>query len=54
MTTQLPSPEEEIIRLLNFVTRTEASDLPLKVGYAPYVRLGGAFADGRLAAVAQF
>ncbi len=42
MTMQLPSPEEEIIRLLNFVTKTESSDLHLKVGYPPYVRLGGA------------
>ena len=38
----LPSPEEEIVRLLNFVSQTEASDLHLKVGYPPYLRLTGA------------
>lgn len=37
----LPPPQEEIVRLLNFVSQTEASDLHLKVGYAPYLRIGG-------------
>ena len=27
--------------LLTFVSKNEASDLHLKVGYAPYVRIGG-------------
>ncbi len=34
-------PEEEIAKLLNFVTVNEASDLHLKVGYPPTVRVGG-------------
>lgn len=37
----LPSPEEEIASLLAFVHKNEASDLHLKVGYAPYLRIGG-------------
>jgi twitching motility protein PilT len=37
----LPSPEEEMRRLLAFVSKNEASDLHLKVGYPPYVRMGG-------------
>jgi len=35
------SPEKEIKNLLAFLTKHEASDLHLKVGYAPYVRIGG-------------
>ncbi|MDI9442793.1 MAG: ATPase, T2SS/T4P/T4SS family, partial [Planctomycetota bacterium] len=38
---QLPPPEVEIQRLLGFVTANEASDLHLKVGYPPTVRIGG-------------
>lgn len=38
---QLPPPEEEITRLLEFMTKTKASDLHLKVHYPPYVRIGG-------------
>jgi twitching motility protein PilT len=37
----LPPPQEEILRLLNFVSQTEASDLHLKVGYPPYLRIAG-------------
>jgi twitching motility protein PilT len=40
-TIQKVSPEEEMKRLLAFVTKHEASDLHLKVGYSPYVRIGG-------------
>jgi len=35
------TPELEMIRLLEFLTVHEASDLHLKTGYAPYVRMGG-------------
>jgi twitching motility protein PilT len=35
------SAEVEMKRLLVFLTRHEASDLHLKVGYPPYVRIGG-------------
>jgi twitching motility protein PilT len=35
------SPAEEMTRLLAFLTAHEASDLHLKVGYPPYVRIGG-------------
>ena len=38
---QLLPPEEEIQKLLAFVGKNEASDLHLKVGYSPYVRIGG-------------
>ena len=38
---QLLPPEEEIQKLLAFVSKNEASDLHLKVGYSPYVRIGG-------------
>ena len=38
---QLLPPEEEIQKLLAFVTANEASDLHLKVGYPPTVRIGG-------------
>ncbi len=38
---ELPMPEIEIKRLLDFVTKNDASDLHLKVGYAPYLRIGG-------------
>ena len=34
-------PEEEIQKLLTFTSKNEASDLHLKVGYPPYVRIGG-------------
>ena len=34
-------PDEEMRRLLAFTSKNEASDLHLKVGYAPYVRIGG-------------
>lgn len=40
MDTPLP-PAEEMRRLLSFLTTNEASDLHLKVGYPPYVRIGG-------------
>ena len=39
--TELPGPEEEIKSLLDFMTKNEASDLHLKVGYVPFLRLGG-------------
>ena len=35
------TPYEEMVRLLAFLGKNEASDLHLKVGYAPYVRIGG-------------
>ncbi len=35
------SAELEMRRLLTFLTRHEASDLHLKTGYPPYVRIGG-------------
>ena len=38
----LPPPKDEMIRLLSFVSQTKSSDLHLKVGYPPYVRLAGA------------
>jgi len=38
---KLPSPAEEITRLLQFVSSNNASDLHLKVGYPPFVRIGG-------------
>ncbi|TWU24798.1 type IV pilus twitching motility protein PilT [Bythopirellula polymerisocia] len=38
---ELLPPEEEIQKLLTFVSEHEASDLHLKVGYPPYVRIGG-------------
>ena len=34
-------PAEEMKRLLSFLGKHEASDLHLKVGYPPYVRIGG-------------
>lgn len=37
----LLKPEEEIKRLLSFLGKHDASDLHLKVGYPPYVRIGG-------------
>jgi twitching motility protein PilT len=40
MENRLP-PEAEMKRLLSFLTKHEASDLHLKVGYAPFVRIGG-------------
>ncbi|QDV64677.1 MULTISPECIES: type IV pilus twitching motility protein PilT [Crateriforma] len=38
---QLHTPDQEILKLLAFVSRAEASDLHLKVGLPPYVRIGG-------------
>lgn len=38
---ELQSPEVEIVQLLRFVVENEASDLHLKVGYPPFVRIGG-------------
>ena len=38
---QLLPPQEEIQRLLAFVSANLASDLHLKVGYPPTVRIGG-------------
>lgn len=35
------SADEDMRRLLAFLTKNEASDLHLKVGYSPYVRIGG-------------
>jgi twitching motility protein PilT len=40
MNTPLP-PAEEMKRLLSILGQYEASDLHLKVGYPPYVRIGG-------------
>jgi twitching motility protein PilT len=40
METPLP-PADEMRRLLGFLTTNEGSDLHLKVGYPPYVRIGG-------------
>lgn len=37
----LHPPQEEILKLLAFVSTNEASDLHLKVGLPPYVRMGG-------------
>ena len=38
---QLPPPEEEIKQLLEFMTKSKASDLHLKVHYPPFLRIGG-------------
>jgi twitching motility protein PilT len=38
---QLQLPQIEITNLLQFVCENDASDLHLKVGYPPYVRIGG-------------
>ncbi|MHB8974414.1 MAG: type IV pilus twitching motility protein PilT [Pirellulaceae bacterium] len=38
---QLLPPEEEIFKLLAFVSANVASDLHLKVGYPPTIRIGG-------------
>ena len=38
---QLPSPQEEMQQLLEFMSRQKASDLHLKVNYPPYLRIGG-------------
>ncbi|CAD7694838.1 unnamed protein product [Ostreobium quekettii] len=35
------APEQVMTNLLNFVSRTKASDLHIKTGYAPTVRVGG-------------
>ncbi len=37
----LPPPDQEIHALLHFLARINASDLHLKSGFAPYVRVGG-------------
>lgn len=42
MTEQLPNPKDAIEQLLVSMTQFEASDLHLKVGYAPYYRIVGA------------
>ena len=41
MENELLAPDEEMRKLLAFLTQHEASDLHLKVGYTPYVRIGG-------------
>lgn len=41
MVAELSPPEQEIQHLLTFVSKNEASDLHIKVGYAPCVRIGG-------------
>jgi Tfp pilus assembly pilus retraction ATPase PilT len=38
---KLPPPQEEIRKLPKFAVRSEASDLHLKVGYPPSIRIGG-------------
>ncbi len=38
---ELQAPKDEIAQLLRFVCENEASDLHLKVGYPPFVRIGG-------------
>jgi twitching motility protein PilT len=38
---QLQAPELEILQLLHFVRENNGSDLHLKVGYPPFVRIGG-------------
>jgi twitching motility protein PilT len=38
---QLGQPRDEIQNLLSFVSRNKASDLHLKVGYPPFLRIGG-------------
>ncbi|MCA9265746.1 MAG: PilT/PilU family type 4a pilus ATPase [Planctomycetales bacterium] len=38
---ELPSPDQEIDALLHFLSRLEASDLHLKAGFPPYIRIGG-------------
>jgi twitching motility protein PilT len=35
------APEKEMKSLLSFLSKHEASDLHLKIGYSPYVRIGG-------------
>lgn len=40
MDSSLP-PEDGLRKMLNFLSKHEASDLHLKVGYPPYVRVGG-------------
>ena len=41
MAETLPSPKDAIEQLLTSMTQFEASDLHLKVGYAPYYRIAG-------------
>jgi twitching motility protein PilT len=36
-----PAPKDEMRQLLMFLSKHDASDLHLKVGYPPYVRVGG-------------
>ncbi len=38
---ELPPPEQELQALLHFLSRQEGSDLHLKAGYPPCVRIGG-------------
>lgn len=37
----LQAPDQEMAKLLSFVARAKASDLHIKTGYPPYVRIGG-------------
>ncbi|MCA9241952.1 MAG: hypothetical protein KDA37_17195, partial [Planctomycetales bacterium] len=37
----LATPEQEMTRLLAFVSREKASDLHIKTGYPPFLRVGG-------------
>jgi twitching motility protein PilT len=50
MDTPLP-PAEEMKRLLSFLGKHGASDLHLKVGYSPYVRIGGYLRQLQLPAI---
>lgn len=52
MDTPLP-PAEEMKRLLSFLGKHGASDLHLKVGYPPYVRIGGYLRQLQLPAIAD-
>src|SRR5471030_2258046 len=47
------APEMEMRRLLSFLGKHGASDLHLKVGYPPYVRIGGYLRALQLAPVAS-
>lgn len=45
------TPEQQMQKLLSFVSREKASDLHLKTGYPPYVRIGGRLRKVQLPAV---
>jgi twitching motility protein PilT len=47
------NPREEMKKLLSFMGKNEASDLHLKVGYPPFVRIGGHLRKLQLPAVAS-